>query len=165
MLLKLLAQLREVGVTIAFDPNYRSTMWQDIEHAKFWLSNAYQHSDIVLPGLQEHNILWGHKNHQLVADYFSRVNVTELVIKCDEQGVYGYQQNMLVAHQPFKAAPVQVDSTAAGDSFAGTFLAARLDEKSIQHSIADACEMASIVVQHKGAILTDEVYRTALNHH
>ena len=50
-----------------------------------------------------------------------------------------------------------VDSTGAGDSFAGGYLAARLQGLSPEVSARSGNKLASIVIQHSGAIIPSEV--------
>lgn len=152
-LLDLLSERRSNGAKIAYDPNYRARMWRSTEHAKAWNDKVYEISDIAFPGLEDHSALYQHENHQQIRQHLNDLGVSEIVIKCDADGVYAYQENTLVTHQPFVAAPQQIDSTAAGDSFAGTYLAARLNDAKPEQAIIAAMAIAGLVVQHKGAIM------------
>lgn len=158
-LISLMIKLQKQGSKIAFDPNYRPKMWLNNAHARYWLEKAYNVSDILMPGVEEHEQLFGHKNYQEIIEYCQLFGAKEVVIKCDQDGVYGFDGGDIVHHQPFKPAPEQVDSTAAGDSFAGTYLAARLSGDNIDLAIKKSCFVAGEVVQHKGAILTKSVYQ------
>ncbi|MCL1065643.1 sugar kinase [Shewanella olleyana] len=158
VLLSLTKSMREQGATIAFDPNYRVAMWKGAEHAKLWLERAYQHSDIVLPGLDEHQLLFDHQSPIDVMLYCQQLGATEIIIKSGEQGTLAYQCGELIAHETFIAAPIQVDSTAAGDSFAGTYLASRLSGYGIEDALVNACNVARVVVQHPGAIIDNKHY-------
>lgn len=158
-LISLIAQLKKLGASIAFDPNYRSKMWKDEQHAINWLTKAYEVSDILMPGIEEHQQLFGHQTSEQIMDFCQQFSAREVIIKCGNEGVFGYESGQFVYHQPFAPAPIQVDSTAAGDSFAGTYLAARLSGDSVENSIKKACFVAGQVVQHKGAILSETVYQ------
>lgn len=162
LLINFVKGLRMQGVKVAFDPNYRPAMWADINHAIFWLEQAYSNSDIVLPGEEDHQALFQHQGHEAIANYCEKLGVNESVIKCGEQGTFVYQQGQLMVHQPFKPAPVQVDSTAAGDSFAGTYLAQRINNASIKTALQQATKVAGQVVQHRGAIMSTQAYNDAL---
>ncbi|MEH6550561.1 MAG: sugar kinase [Pseudomonadales bacterium] len=156
-LLDLLAILRRRGARIAFDPNYRPALWEGLEQAQHWMVNAYKVSDIVLPGLEDHTELFGHQQREEVDAMLQYCGVEERVIKCDEAGVYASCDGE-TAHQAFIPAPQQVDSTAAGDSFAGTYLAQRLAGATLQQSISAASQIAGCVVQHRGAIIDKQAY-------
>ncbi|TYK67232.1 sugar kinase [Colwellia echini] len=163
VLIKFIQGLKAKGVKIAFDPNYRPAMWVNKEHAVFWLEQAYSVSDIVLPGEEDHQALFAHQDHIAIADYCQLFNVQEVIIKCGEKGTFAYFDGKLTAHQPFKAAPIQVDSTAAGDSFAGTYLAQRIINNDIATALQQASKVAGHVVQHRGAIMPSEQYEKVIN--
>ena len=141
------------GTLIAFDPNYRPTLWQDKSTAVKWITSAYEISDIVLPGLEDHEDLYGHTSIEEVRNFVTQMGSKEIVIKAGSGGVYASDISGDTFHQPFVPAPTQVDSTAAGDSFAGTYLAARLALLPIEQAVINACDMAREVVQHPGAII------------
>ena len=163
LLIEFIQGLKGRGVKIAFDPNYRPAMWDNKEHAIYWLEQAYKVSDIVLPGEEDHQALFNHEDHVAIAKYCHSFKVKEVVIKCGENGTFVYSDEALVVHLPFKAAPIQVDSTAAGDSFAGTYLAQRITEHDIDTSLKQAAAVAGQVVQHRGAILSTEQYDKIFN--
>jgi len=158
-LLDLIKNLRCRGAKIAFDPNYRASMWQNEAHAKYWLESAYQCCDIALPGLDEHNVLFKQTKPQEVREQLQSLGVRESVVKCGEQGVCCYGGNDSFHHLPFTPAENQLDTTAAGDSFAGTYLASRIVGQSRAESLENAAKIAGFVVQHKGAIVNKLRYQ------
>jgi len=158
-LLQWLEQLRANGADIAFDPNYRANLWDSPQQAARWIEEAYKITDIALPGLDEHTDLFAHQTVDEVQGYLSNLGVKEVVIKSGKQGIYAFSQGNPLTHLPFSAAPKQVDSTAAGDSFAGTYLASRIDKLGIKASLAAAARVASLVVQHSGAIICNKTYQ------
>lgn len=162
-LFELLAVLKQKGAKIAFDPNYRPVLWKSTSHAVTWLEKAYALSDIVLPGLDEHHELLGHSTVEEVQTYFEQFSVEELVIKSGDDGVTVFDSLGNRWHQPFRPAEQQVDSTAAGDSFAGTYLASRLMGAEIQDALYNADSVARVVVQHKGAIIPRGACEEALS--
>jgi len=155
-LIELIDLLRGNGAKIAFDPNYRARMWNNKEHAIYWLEEIYKRSDIVLPGLEDHSDLLDQHDLESVRNYMKKFNISEQVIKCGKEGVYAYDELNNSYHIPFTPAAKQIDSTAAGDSFAGTYLAARLKGEGIQQALVSADRVASIVVQHHGAIVNSK---------
>lgn len=155
----LLAVLKGNGARIAYDPNCRLKMWRSNDHARYWNDVAYSISDIVFPGDEDHKDLYGHMDRHEILAYLEKFPIGEIVLKCGGLGVYGYNDFQEVAHVPFCPAPVQVDSTAAGDSFAGTYLASRASKVEIGNSIASAMGVAAFVVQHQGAIAPFDAYQ------
>ncbi|AWB67466.1 sugar kinase [Saccharobesus litoralis] len=160
-LIDLVADIRAKGCKVAFDPNYRARMWRDKEHAIEWLEKAYAVSDILFPGLEDHEDMLGQSTKDAVVDYVSQYKVSESVVKCGKDGVYVVENGADEVHLPFTPAPVQVDATAAGDSFAGTYLASRLSGNSTEQAVKDAANVAGFVVQHRGAIVDIDVFRQA----
>jgi len=160
-LLQWLEQLRANGADIAFDPNYRANLWDSPQQAVRWIEEAYKITDIALPGLDEHTDLFAHQTIDDVQSYLSGLGVKEIIIKSGQQGIYAFSQGNPLTHLPFSAAPKQVDSTAAGDSFSGTYLASRIEGAGVQESITSAARVASLVVQHSGAVICERIY----NHH
>lgn len=157
-LLDCIVELRANGAQVAFDPNYRPHMWDGKQHAKMWIERAYSMSDIVLPGLDEHRALYGHATLQELKSFLAPFSIAETIIKCDTDGVYVFNNNNEQFHLPFVPAPTQVDSTAAGDSFCGTYFANRLLGRDIPISLKNAGDVARLVVQHSGAIIDKDVY-------
>ncbi|WP_299570961.1 sugar kinase [uncultured Shewanella sp.] len=159
LMMQLIQALRQKGALVAFDPNYRQAMWQSVSHAKTWFDIAYQHCDIALPGIEEHDVLYGQQTAIEVMLHCQSLGAKEIIVKSGLDGTYAYECGELIAHQPFDPAPIQVDSTAAGDSFAGTYLASRSCEHDIETALGEACLVAREVVQHKGAILAADIYQ------
>jgi len=152
-LLTSLQELQQKGAQVVFDPNYRAAMWQGQAHAQEWMSKAYALSDIALPGMDDQTAIYNHSSVDEVAAFLGQHGIKEAVIKAGKQGVYGFADKKVTYHSEFKPAPKQVDSTAAGDSFAGAYLAGRLSGQSQADAISQAEDVARIVVQHPGAII------------
>lgn len=158
LLIEYIEKLKNEGAQIAFDPNYRAHMWENKEQAVYWMEKAYALSDIVLPGIDDHNDLFGHQSAEEISEYFNQYNISEMVIKCGTKGVYAFNADKNAFHLPFSPAVTQIDSTAAGDSFAGTYLAARLKGDKIDEAVAYAAEVAKFVIQHHGAIVKQSAF-------
>ncbi len=158
-LLDLVQSLRNCGAKVAFDPNYRPKMWRDRNHATTWIQRAYQCSDIVFPGLEDHEALFLHVTREAVSDYLHPFHFSEIVIKCGQLGVYCYGDGDAPVHLPYRPAENQVDSTAAGDSFAGTYMASRMAGRGISTSVKAAGAIAAFVVQHRELLLSPRFSR------
>lgn len=155
--------MKQNGSKIAFDPNYRAKMWRDEEHAIEWFTKAFKISDIVLPGLDEQQDLFNQASVKDVKSFMFDLGVNEVIIKAGKEGVYGFNADGDNCHIAFNPAPQQIDSTAAGDSFAGTYLSSRLSGDSIEQAIINADSVAREVVQHRGAIIDEEIYNQIFN--
>lgn len=152
-LLTMLENQKSQGALIAFDPNFRVQMWNGRSHAATWFERAYQLADIALPGLDDHHHVFGHNGPEEVVEYLNQIRCPEFIVKAGPQGMFCYLRGSLCHQQPFNPAPVQRDATAAGDSFAGVYLANRLAGKDVPQSVRAADAAARIVVQYQGAII------------
>jgi len=157
-LLDLVLAFKSRGAMIAFDPNYRPALWESRDCAQKWIEQAYSLADIAMPGMEDHWVLYDHCDLKEVEQYLDGLGVDEYVIKAGLEGTFVYQQGICVDHQAFDSAPVQVDSTAAGDSFGGTYLAARLNDCSTGEALRQATSIAKFVVQRPGAIVPKHEY-------
>lgn len=153
LLIDYIQRLKSQGAKVAFDPNYRPHMWESKAQAVEWVEKAYAISDIVLPGIDDHNDLFGHQSAVIINQYFAKFDVSEIIIKCGTDGVYGFDAEKNSYHLPFSPATTQIDSTAAGDSYAGTYLAARLKGEAVDEAMGHAADVAKFVIQHHGAIV------------
>jgi 2-dehydro-3-deoxygluconokinase len=83
----LLAELKQSGVKIVFDPNYRERLWSDKDDTKAQYDLAFKASDIVLPGVEDFDFLYQIDSFDGVAEFFEDYQVEELVIKDGPNGV------------------------------------------------------------------------------
>lgn len=156
---ELLKEFRANGSKIAYDPNYRERMWRSREQAKHWNDVSYSIADIVLPGIEDHIELYGHTTvTDIVKHVNSFVGEREVIIKAGVEGVFVYLNDEFIAKHPLEAAAAQLDSTAAGDSFAGTYLASRFSGSDMSTSVKNAQFVARFVVQQPGAIVPYDQY-------
>lgn len=153
---KYITHFKKMGYTIAFDPNFREALWETKEQARKCFERAYELADIILAGLDDHDQLWGHKDVETLFEFFSVYSDKEVVIKANSAGTFAIYEGQKV-YCPFVPAPKQVDTTAAGDAFAGSYLAARLNSHEPHSAMHLANQVAGFVVQHKGAIVPLEL--------
>ena len=169
-LFDLINQLKKRGCLIAFDPNYRPALWQSTvpgqsaELARDNFIRAYQLADLALPGLDDHKVLFNDADSAAVLARLQSYGVHEIIVKNGKEGVLA-----AVAGDCFQSPAVQVkkvvDTTAAGDSYNGGYLAARLAGQSPQQACAFAAKLAAFVVEHTGAIVSaDNFAEFALRH-
>jgi 2-dehydro-3-deoxygluconokinase len=152
-LFALLSQLKARGCRLVFDPNYRAALWPSSEQAIDAFIRAYRLADVALPGLDDHRLLFGDSTQQAVLNRLQQYGVSEIVVKNGKEGalaaVAGEQ-----FHCPAVTVKKVVDTTAAGDSFNGAYLAARLQGLSAPQACQYAAQLAAFVVEHTGAIVS-----------
>jgi 2-dehydro-3-deoxygluconokinase len=157
-----LAAARRAGAKVAFDGNFRPRGWgHDVERARTVFRRFLAHCDIALPTFDDEQALWGDK---LPSETFARLGasgVGEVGVKMGSDGI------MLSSGGDVQAVPVPrhvtpVDTTAAGDSFNGGYLAARLAGASPRQAALTGHAMAGAVIQHRGAIVPKTATKAAL---
>ena len=150
-LLDLISKMREQGSKIVFDPNYRAKLWKTEADAINWLSKAYQLTDIALPGMTDHKVLFKHQTHDEVAEFLKSMGCKEIIVKNAQDGIYAFTESDNFCFTVDKHSPC-IDTTAAGDSFAGTYIAARIAGDDVLSAVEAGADVASSVVKHVGAI-------------
>lgn len=152
LLFDFIKQARSAGVVIAFDPNFRSALWESHAAAAENTMKAYGLADIVLTGAEEEASLFGWGSEASELGELERIGVKEAILKAGKRGVFGANDGLRF-HTPFAPAEKVIDTTAAGDSFAGAYLAFRLRGKSPEEATTLAVRVARIVVSSRGAII------------
>ncbi|ESZ58094.1 sugar kinase [Mesorhizobium sp. C120A] len=158
-LLAEVSKARAAGSLVAFDPNYRPRLWQSREEAQAAILDALAVTDIALPTFPDEQMLFGDTASQATAERFGKL-VGEVVVKNGEEPALIATGGAL---QPVPAQHVAtpVDTTGAGDSFNGGYLAARLAGHAPADAVQRAHRVAAAVVQVRGALAPFEVLRTA----
>ena len=141
---------REAGARFAFDTNFRARGWPDLNIARAVYQGAFELADIVLASTEDLLPLYpGATNESLLA----RIPGGEVVLKLSEPASIVRTDG--VSHQT-KAKPISkpvVDTTAAGDSFAAAYVAARLADADPVEAADAGHRLAGVVVCHPGAII------------
>jgi 2-dehydro-3-deoxygluconokinase len=141
---------RERGTRFAFDTNFRERGWPDPEIARSVFREAFEISDIVLASLEDLLPLFPYESDD---ELLSRMPSAEVVLKLPIPATVLRVEGVL--HQT-KAEPLQapvVDTTAAGDSFAAAYVAARLLGAEPIEAARAGHRLAGVVVCHPGAII------------
>ena len=151
-LLALLRDLREAGTAVAFDGNHRPALWPDPVAARGAYDAIGRLTDIALPTFDDETALQGDGGPEVTARRWLGLGAREAVVKLGAAGCAVFTPETR-AEVPAHPVETVVDTTAAGDSFNGAYLAARLRGETPPEAAARGCALAAQVIQHKGAII------------
>ncbi len=149
-LLSALHDIRRRGVRVAFDTNFRARGWPDLEIARRVFAQAFAVADIALASTEDLLPLWPGESHDAL---LARVASPEAVLKLAEPAsiVRCDGKTHEVRAEPLTNSVV--DTTAAGDSFAAAYLAARLGGADPVEAARAGHRLAGVVVCYPGAII------------
>ncbi|HZW20330.1 sugar kinase [Noviherbaspirillum sp.] len=154
-LLALASSVKASGGWVGFDSNYRPGLWQRREDARYWSDCALAVATHALVTFDDEAQLHGDASP---ADTLSRTLATglaETVVKLGKDGCLLQTSAMdrMLAVPAERADPV--DTTAAGDSFNGAYLAARLCGAPPADAAKAGTELAARVIRVAGAIIDE----------
>lgn len=158
---KVVKQLKDAGVKIVFDPNYRARLWNSVEETKEQYHLAFTFADITLPGVEDLTTLYDVHSVEAVVEYLNPYQIEEIVVKNGPESVVTKEGDTLQSHTIIPVTNV-VDTTSAGDAFNGVYLGARLSDKSISSAVQLAAKAAGTVIQQPGAIAPKDIFQLAM---
>lgn len=136
---------------IAFDPNIRPALWPNLGVARAVVEAAIGLCDIVLPSADDLALLYGPAAPEALAAKLWRLHAREIALTLGADGC------LVVTPEGRAALPAPevcgVDTSGAGDSFNGAYLAARLSGAPPGKAAEAALAVASRVVTAPGAIV------------
>ncbi|MDG1935435.1 MAG: sugar kinase [Paracoccaceae bacterium] len=146
----LLDYLRQSEQTLAFDSNYRPALWTSRSKACDVMQQFWQRADIALPSIDDEMLLWDQNEAEVIVRFAALGSDGAL-----KRGASGPLSLSPIdqANLSFAPSPKVVDTTAAGDSFNGAYLAARLTGAPQEQALMAGHRCASHVVQYPGAIV------------
>lgn len=151
-LLAALDEARGRGLQVAYDSNLRPALWADLATAAAASAAACASADIVLVGFDDEKRLAGDADPNATVARLAALGPSEVVVKQGEGGVLVHHEGTSTP-VPAVRAPTVVDTTAAGDSFNGAYLARRLLGADPVAAAGAGALLASHVVRHRGALI------------
>lgn len=152
-LLALAQALRERGALVAFDNNYRPRLWASAQQAQDSFDQALALASVALLTLDDEMLLRGEADPQAALRRSLAVPCSEVVVKRGAASTLLRLAGRPPAEVATQPVAEVVDTTAAGDSFAGAYLAARLAGVEPAAAAAAGNRLAARVVQHRGALI------------
>ena len=149
--LALLEHLQHHPARIAFDSNYRPKLWEDQATARRMTEAAWRICDIALPSVDDEMLLFGDQDDEAVLMRLRSYGLRNGALKRGARGPRPMDPNLPSPILP--QATKVVDTTAAGDSFNGAWMASTLGNCDPATALKLAHEQATRVIAHKGAIV------------
>ena len=143
--------LGSVTTKVAFDPNIRPALWKSMDEARHTFEAMVKIASIVLPSRQDYQLMYGMDDPQEQIEFTATLTEAEIALTCDEDGCRLRVGDEIIA-LPTQAVKV-VDTSGAGDSFNGAYLAARLKGRDPRDAVKDGLALAAKVVAQPGAII------------
>ena len=146
---KLLKTIHSAGRQVVFDTNYRVSGWKSKATAISAIEAIMPFVTIALPTWEDEKQLFGDDNVEACAARWHAAGAHEVIIKAGQRGAFSVETGWVAPPRELKP----IDTTGAGDSFNGAYLAARLSGASIKQAIMKGHELATKVIMTNGAIL------------
>jgi len=147
------------GVMVSFDPNIRLKLWSKEEARPVFLDMA-RLADIVLPGLDEGEIMLDTADPKAIAEGLLKLGVSVVAVKLGKEGALAADKDQQILAPAFDAGKV-IDTVGAGDAFASGFLTGILEGMPLAKAVelANACGgfATTIVGDVEGLPLRSEV--------
>jgi len=141
---KLMELARAVGAAVSLDPSY--TIAHDLGLGD---SGIFAGLDYLFPNREEALLITHADSTEQAANRLLDCGVKNVLLKLGAEGCLVASRDQLVKVPAYPVSPV-VDTTGAGDAFAGGFLAATLQGCSLLEAVEVGQAAAAIVITHLG---------------
>lgn len=152
-LLSALERARDAGKTVAFDPNIRPKLWDGAPRMRNTITRAAQVSSIVLPSFDDEVMAFGDASPHDTAKRYLAGGAKIVVVKNGADDVLvATRDGETILPTPVVDAPV--DTTGAGDSFNGGFLAHFIQNHDVEAAVTAGQSVSGRVICQHGALIT-----------
>jgi len=159
-LFEFLQSYRQSGGKVYFDGNYRPKLWGSKANAVATYETMYGLTDIALPTIEDEQMVFGNDTPDAIIERIHSYGVSEVVLKVGSKGclVSDGKGSHEKSPELVESNKVNVvDTTSAGDSFNAGYLASRISGNKPSSAALAGHQLASIVIQHRGAIIPVEM--------
>ncbi|MGO4436492.1 sugar kinase [Rhizobium sp. RAF56] len=154
----LLAELRRakaVGKPVVFDPNIRPRLWSSLDAMHSTISEGARASTIVMPSFDDEAAHFGDGTIAETISRYRALGAAMVVVKNGADGAtIGTDDGEILV--PAERIDTVVDTTSAGDSFNGAFLAKFVIDNDAVAAARFAAGVAAKVIGEHGALVPAE---------
>ncbi|MEO1771407.1 2-dehydro-3-deoxygluconokinase [Enterococcus sp. 665A] len=144
--------LEKKQIRTTFDPNLRPQLWESQEKMVATINELASHAEIILPGINEGEILMGSRDPEKIADFYlaNGAATQTVVVKLGTEGAYVKQKDGTSFTIPGFTVNEVVDTVGAGDGFAAGLITALIEGKSLKEAVTRANAVGALAVQSPG---------------
>ncbi|WP_417712830.1 sugar kinase [Pseudophaeobacter arcticus] len=157
-LIDVLRQRKSEGAMISFDPNLRPKLWENLQIAADTLTEMARVSTVVLPSFDDERRAFGDTSPRDTINRYAALGAESVVVKNGGAEVLGHQNGETQIFDHFEQVE-PVDTTGAGDSFNGAFLAAIATGAPLAQAVGLGHQVAAQVIGQKGALIPMETIK------
>ncbi len=154
----LLAETRRAkasGKLVVFDPNIRPRLWSSYDVMHTVISEGARASTLVMPSFDDEASHFGDDSIEATIHRYRALGAQNIVVKNGADGAtLDFEGKRAMV--PAEKVETVVDTTSAGDSFNGSFLAKYLETRDAETSARFAAKVAARVVSEHGALVARE---------
>jgi 2-dehydro-3-deoxygluconokinase len=147
----LFREARTAGVSTAYDPNVRSRLWT-LSEAREATAEILPLTDYFFPSIEDAVALSGSEDHDTIFRWAHAAGASVIVLKLGADGVKISQGAGADAMQMASFPIDVVDTTGAGDAFAGAMVARLVHGDALVDAVRYANAAAAITATKYGAI-------------
>ena len=157
-LLSELRRAKAAGKRVVFDPNIRPRLWDDKRYMLETISAGARASNLVMPSFDDEATHFGDADIAATIARYRGLGVENIVAKDGHKGVTLSFGDAPLEFVPSAKVEKIVDTTSAGDSFNGAFLARYAIDGDAGAAARFAAETAATVIQHHGALVSRDKF-------
>ena len=143
---------KEAGALISFDPNLREPLWENLEDARKAIEYGMECCDILKISDNELTFMTGDKDYDNGSVLLQQKYQIPLVcVTLGKDGSRAYYKGLTIKAEPFLQKNT-IETTGAGDTFTGYFLAGLIRGMEIPDILRMSAKASSIAVTRNGAV-------------
>lgn len=156
-LLSELRRAKAAGIRIVFDPNIRPRLWDDAARMRRTISDGARAASLVMPSFDDEATHFGDASIAATIARYRALGVADVVVKDGSNGATLAFAGADTVHVPASPVTTIVDTTSAGDSFNGAFLARLAGGAYPADAATFAARTAAAVIGAPGALVARDL--------